>query len=272
MLAPYAELHCASNFSFLRGASHPEELVDRAQALGYSALALTDECSLAGVVRAHLRASSVGLPLVIGAEFSLAEILASPAGTTAPFRLVLLATSRDGYGNLSELISTARMRTEKGRYQLLDDDLRNGLDDCLALLVPPATVAVSSPEAFYAAARWLRERFDEHGRIGVGLHARGHDGALLAAARAAGRHSGLRLVATGDVHAHLRSRKPLQDTLTAIRLGMPVSELGHALAPNAEQHLRSRLRLAQLYPNDLLEETLALAGRCHFSLTSLRYE
>ena len=106
MPAPYAELHCVSNFSFLRGASHPEELVERAQALGYSALAITDECSLAGVVRAHLQARGSAIALLVGAEFSLRDLL--PELPEA--RLVLLATDRHGYGNLSELISTARMR------------------------------------------------------------------------------------------------------------------------------------------------------------------
>jgi len=279
MLPPYAELHCVSNFSFLRGASHPEELVERAQALDYSALAITDECSLAGVVRAHLQARGGRLALIVGAEFSLHELLPSPdPGLPSPdpglpgFRLVLLATDRDGYGNLSELISAARMRAPKGRYRLVDDDLRHGLAGCLALLVPPPAVAVSPPEAFVGAARWLRERFDDRARIGVALHARGHDAALLEAAREAGRRAGLRLVAAGDVHCHLRSRKPLQDTLTSIRLGTPVRRLGYALASNAEQHLRSRLRLAQLYPAALLEETVALAESCRFSLDSLRYE
>ncbi len=272
MPAPYAELHCVSNFSFLRGASHPEELVERAQALDYSALAITDECSLAGVVRAHLQARGAGMPLVVGAEFSLRDLLPAPPGAPGAFRLVLLATDRDGYGNLSELITAARMRAPKGRYRLLDTDLRHGLAGCLALLVPPPAVSVSPPEPFVEAARWLRERFDDRGRIGVALHARGHDAALLEASREAGRRAGLPLAAVGDVHCHLRSRKPLQDTLTAIRLGTPVRRLGYALASNAEQHLRSRLRLAQLHPARMLEETVALAERCRFSLDSLRYE
>jgi error-prone DNA polymerase len=278
MPAPYAELHCVSNFSFLRGASHPEELVERAHQLDYSALAITDECSLAGVVRAHLQARDTGLPLIVGSEFALPANLADVGGIfDAPcrlpgFRLVLLATDRNGYGNLSELISAARMRTPKGRYRLEATDLQHGLAGCLAVLVPPPAIVVSDTRPLDTMSRWLRERFDDRARIGIALHARGHDAALLDAAREAGRHSGLKLVAVGDVHCHLRSRKPLQDTLTAIRLGRPVGRLGHALASNAEQHLRSRLRLAQLYPSTMLEESVALAERCHFSLDSLRYE
>ncbi len=271
-LPHYAELHCVSNFSFLRGASHPEELVERAQALGYSALAITDECSLAGVVRAHLRAREKGLPLVVGAEFSLHDAFGDDA------RLVLLATTRDGYGNLSELITRARMRADKGRYRLLADDLAEGVDDCLALLVPSPAVAVDGPgtapaaERLLGQARFLRERFDGRCWLGVSLLVRGHDAALLEATRRIADAAGLPRTAVGDVLCHVRSRKALQDTLTAIRLNTPLKSLGYALASNAEQHLRSRLRLGRLYPRELLDETVAIAARCRFSLDELRYE
>ena len=127
MQPSYAELHCISNFSFLRGASHPDELVKRAQALGYHALALTDECSVAGTVRAHLAAREHAFKLIIGAEFVPAD---------APHRkLVLLAQNRNGYGNLCELISLVRGRAKKGAYELRTADLAAGIADCLALLV-----------------------------------------------------------------------------------------------------------------------------------------
>src|SRR5687768_12920030 len=125
-LPAYAELHCLSNFSFLRGASHPEELVERAETLGYSALAITDECSLAGVVRAHVAAKEHKFKLIIGTECRIAD---------GP-RVVLLATDRESYGNLSQLITTARRRSEKGSYRVAWDDFEAGLDGCLALLVP----------------------------------------------------------------------------------------------------------------------------------------
>ena len=278
MLSPYAELHCASNFTFLRGASHPEELVERAHALDYAALAVTDECSLAGVVRAHLRARELGLPLLVGAQFSLREAFGDDS------RLVLIAASRNGYGNLSELITRARMRADKGHYRLLADDLAEGIDDCLALLVPSPAIAVDpaagspapppdSPCArLLRHARFLRERFDGRCWLGVPLLVRGHDAALLERTRGVAAATGLPRVAVGDVLYHLRSRKTLQDTLTAIRLNTPLAALGYALAPNAEQHLRSRLRLARLYPPALLEETLEVAARCRFSLDELRYE
>ena len=113
MLPAYAELHCLSNFSFLRGASHPEELVERAQALGYAALAITDECSFSGVVRAHLAAKDAGLPLVIGSEVTLDDGV----------KLVLLATDRASYGNLAQLITRGRRNAVKGRYALSRDDV-----------------------------------------------------------------------------------------------------------------------------------------------------
>ena len=128
MLPPYAELHCLSNFSFLRGASHPEELVERAQALGYAALAITDECSVAGVVRAHLAARDAGLPLVIGSEFTLADGL----------QLVLYATDRATYGDLAQLITRGRRNAVKGTYSLTRDDVAAVAPRCLALWVPPA--------------------------------------------------------------------------------------------------------------------------------------
>ena len=137
MLPSYAELHCLSNFTFLRGASHPEELVERAAVLGYGALAITDECSVAGVVRAHLAAKDCGLKLLIGTEISLAD---------GP-RLVLLATDREGYGNLSELISLGRRRAGKGAYLLSRSDLDEGLPGCLAILIPSFENWIETPIA-----------------------------------------------------------------------------------------------------------------------------
>ncbi len=284
---PYAELHCVSNFSFLRGASHAEELVARALRQGYAALAITDECSLAGVVRAHLAAREAGLPLIIGAEFSLQAVFGLPSPPahgrpeTGPPRLVLLARTREGYGHLAELITRARLRAPKGEYRLLDSDLEGGVPGCSALLVPSPPVALvdidqpapgTGGRSLLQQAHWLRERFGAHAWLAAELLLRGHDGALLERLRQAGERTGLRLVAAGDVHFHVRSRKRLQDTLTAIRLGQPLASLGTAMAPNAEQHLRSRLRLAQIYPPALLEETLEVAAGCGFSLDELRYE
>ena len=255
LLPAYAELHCLSNFTFLRGASHPEELVKRAAALGYSALAVTDECSLAGAVRAHVAAKDVGLPLIIGSEIQLQD---------GP-KLVLLATDREGYGNLSGLITRVRRRSKKGSYSFGWSDLDDALPGCLVLFVPGG-------ERKAEHARMLAERFASRAWIAVELLCGPNDRARLAELRKLGKTSGLPLVAAGDAHMHLRSRRPLQDTLTAIRLRTPVQACGHALHPNAERHLRLRMRLAQIYPPELLSETALIAGRCGFSLDELRYE
>jgi error-prone DNA polymerase len=253
-LPQYAELHCLTNFSFLRGASHPEELVGRAQALGYAALAVTDECSLAGVVRAHVAAKAAGLKLLIGTEFRLAD----------GAKLVLLATNRSGYGNLSELITRGRRSAAKGSYRLTRADLDTGIDDCLALLLPQSEDLECAP--------WLAQAFPHRAWIAAELHCGPDDRAQLARLRRLSEAAGLPLVAAGDAHMHVRSRRSLQDVLTAVRLGAPVAGCGQALFPNGERHLRSRVRLAQLYPHELLAETLRIADRCRFSLDELRYE
>jgi error-prone DNA polymerase len=273
-LPPYAELHCRSNFSFLTGASHPEELIERAAALGYSALAITDECSLAGVVRAHVEAQAQKLHLVIGSEIRLTL----PSSGAAYARLVLLAQTRRGYGNLSHWITVARRRAEKGTYLAHPGDVEGkvpnaptlaGLPECLALLVPSAT---QSFEEIFAHAMWLKTWFQERAAIALELlHRPGDDELVERVVRVAGLVS-LPIVAAGDVLMHLRSRKPLQDTLTATRIAKPVAECGLALESNAEQHLRSRGRLAALYEAEWLHNTLRLAGQCRFSLGELRYE
>src|SRR5574343_110781 len=262
VLPDYAELHCLSNFSFLRGASHPDELVEQAVAQGYTALALTDECSLAGVVRAHQAAKKAGLRLLIGSELTTADGL----------KLVFLARNREGYGNLSALITLARRRAEKGAYTLQRHDLSalspNGaVPDCLVLWVPGEIVDTSA-----AAGLWLAERFPGRVWIAGELHAGPDDAGRIAELTALAAACQLPIVAAGDVHMHAKARRPVQDVLTALRLKTTVFEAGFALFPNGERHLRSRLRLSRLYPPDWLAETLVIAAQCRFSIDELRYE
>ena len=291
-LPRYAELHCLSNFSFLKGASHPEELAAKAIELGYAALALTDECSLAGVVRAHGETKESGLKLIIGSSFVLDDGL----------QLVLLAIDRNGYGNLSELITLARMRCEKGAYRLTRADLDGrpqpadaiplsagtidhlaGMPDCLALWLPARDADDAGLEA---DARWFATTFADRlpppqpdpsfvprrAWIMVERTHRMDDPLVLTRLASLADRTGLRCVATGNVHMHVRSRKPLQDTLTAIRLNRPIADCGDALAPNAERHLRTRSRLSRLFDEGLLEETVVIADQCRFSLAQLKYE
>ena len=268
VLPAYAELHCLSNYSFLRGASSPDDLVRRAAVLSYSGLAITDECSFSGVVRAHVAAKAVGLPLIIGTEIRL----------TDDTRLVLLATDRDSYGNLSELITKARRRASKGRYILSREDLDaaylKALPGCLGLLIPalPPKNNDADDDIDIEAACWLAAHFPARAWIAAELLCGPDDKERLARLRVIAAASGLPLTAAGDVHMHVRSRRRLQDTLTALRVGKPIRECGHDLYPNAERHLRQRVRLANLYPPELLAESVRIAGRCRFSLDSLRYE
>jgi error-prone DNA polymerase len=230
--------------------------------LGYAALALTDECSLAGVVRVHqaFRALEKSPRLLIGSEMSTVDGL----------KLVFLAQNREGYGNLSALITLARRRAEKGAYSLQRHDFNavspsGAVPDCLVLWVPGAVLSIED-------GRWLAGCFPGRLWIAVELHAGPDDAARLAELRALGAACGLPLVAAGDVHMHVRARRPVQDVLTALRLKTSVFEAGHALFANGERHLRSRLRLARLYPPELLAETLRIAEKCTFSLDELRYE
>ena len=278
MLPGYAELHCRSNYSFGRGASHPEELAGRAQALGYAALAITDECSLSGVVRAHTEARRLGLPLIVGAEMALQR---SETEADGP-RLVLLAMSRRGYGNLAQWITVARRRAPKGQYRALMADVQGkvpntptlaGLPDCLALLLAPAVLGAEQPfETLFAQAVWLRTWFGDRAAIALPLLHQAHDGVLLEIVQRVAALTELPIVAVGSVLMHARSRKPLQDMLSATRLKRALADCGFALEPNAEAHLRPRARLAALYRPEWLEATLQCAGRCHFSLDELRYE
>ncbi|RKP57535.1 error-prone DNA polymerase [Pararobbsia silviterrae] len=269
----YAELHCLSNYSFLRGASHPHELVERAAQLGYTALALTDECSFAGIVRAHLAAREHGIALLIGSELRLVDAAGRSACT-----LVALATNRNGYGNLSELITCARTRTEKGRYWLECGDLTAppdayahlaGLPDCVLMLVPSPE---DSADDVLARARWLAGW--AAGRCWLAFEAAqsGDDAMRLQTLRTISTLSGVPLVAAGGVLMHAGARKRLQDTLTAIRLNTPLSACGFALEANAQRHLRPLDQLAELYPPDLLAATQTIAACCRFSLDTLRYE
>ncbi len=275
-LPDYVELHAVSNFSFLRGASHAEELVQRALALGYGGLAITDECSLAGVVRAHLalreaqqakQAGAEAFKLLIGSAFQVFE----DAQDETPFRLIVLACHRWGYGLLSEFITRLRRATDgKGHARLERSQIRQGaLGDCVLLMVPNRHAPADVIEA---QARWLKQHFAGRCWLALELHNQLDDAVWLRTLRDVSKACRVPLVASGDVHMHARSRKPLQDVLTAIRIGKPLPECGLELERHAERHLRSRVQLAQRYPADTLAATLDVAARCDFSLAELRYE
>ena len=264
----YAELHCISNFTFLRGASHPAELVRQAVHLGYTALALTDECSVAGAVRAHVAAVEHGLHLIIGSEFKL----------TDGQQLVLLARNRNGYRQLVQLITQGRRAAPKGHYQLSLSDIGEGrLSDCLALLPcdPNLTTKDDMKERYTLLTQHadsIKTLMPNCTWLALEQSTSGFDRQHLTALRSIGKQLSLPLVATGNVHMHSRSRQPLQDILTSIRLGTTVDDAGHHLFSNGERHLRSPVLLQRLYPRALLQQSVVISEQCSFSLTELRYQ
>ncbi len=287
----YAELHCKTNFSFLEGASHPEELVQRAAELGYTALAVTDRNSLAGVVRAHGAAKDVGQRLLIGAEITPVD--------AAP--VVLLATDRAAYGRLARLITRGRRNAPKGECQLTFDDVAAHADGLLAaVMVPPfegrrprtACRAVDrrrqgGEESSQggdgscgvhgndpSAIQRYRELFGARCSLLAELHLGPDDRGKLHRLMRLSRKVAVPLVATGGVRYHVAERRALHDVLTATRLGGTVHEVRGNLPPNVEHHLRTIDQLQTLFAlaPQALRRTIWIAEQCMFSLDELRYE
>ena len=282
----YAELHCLSNFSFLRGASHPGELVQRAVELGYQALALTDECSVAGVVRAYEAAREQPLKLIIGSEFHLADE-----------RVVILAPDRRAYAQLCTLISHCRRKAEKGSYhiQWSDFDSSDGqnLDHCLLLYSPapkltalgsapalspesalisePALISESKPET-RNRLKWLAKQFPQRCWLLIERLLTADDEHHYQQCVALASELKQPAVCANNVHMHHPRRQKLQDLLTAIRHRTTIKNCGFKLAANGERHLRSINKISTLYDQALIDETLRIANLCHFCLSELRYE
>jgi error-prone DNA polymerase len=251
----YAELLCCSNFTFQRGASHARELVHRAKDLGYTAIAITDECTLAGIVRAYEAAGEADIKLLIGSHFRFAE----------GDRVVLLAPTQIAYSQLCELITRARRRSVKGSYDLGRLDFDSTIGDTLGVWIPGPSI--TSEHAGWFASLNLAGRY-----IGYTHDLAQDSDRRLDALSQVARDVALPLVAVGDVYYHVRERRRLHDVLTAIRLKTTVDKIGRRGLPNGERHLRPLVTLRKLYPADLLEKTLEIADRCTFSLKQLHYE
>ena len=262
-LPAYAELHCLSDFSFLRGASSAEDLFARARQCGYAALAITDECSLAGIVRALEAARATGVKLVVGSEFTL----------VCGLKCVLLVETAAGYTRLCELITTARRAAPKGTYRLARQDVERVLGGgdpeaggLFALWLP-----ARAPDE--GQGRWLREVFGARAHLAVELHREQDDAARLHELLGLAGRLSMAAVATGDVHMNVRRQRVLQDTMTAIRHGLPLAACGGHLFRNGERHLRTRRALGNIHPPALLESAVRLAERCTFDIgTDLRYD
>lgn len=260
----YAELHCKSNFSFLEGASHPEELIAQAKYLGYSACAITDECSLAGVVKAHMAAKKYGIHLIIGSEFLLSN----------GERVVVISPTRAAYAELSGFISLARRRAQKGRYEAHFDDLRFRLQHCFIIWLADFSLlrdtAIEQAKHTYAQA--FSRAFKKRLFIGVSHQYRGAEKTRYAFWQQLSEHFHIPLLACGSVLMHSVERKPLLDVLCALRLKSTVQQLGTQLQSNAHAHLKPLDEIEALYPEHVIRQSVELARQCKFSLDELKYQ
>ncbi len=257
----YAELHCVSNFSFLRGASRPEELVDTAASLGYSALAITDECSMAGIVRAYGRAREIGFKLIVGSEFALDD----------GFKLVALARNGVAYSRLCRLITQARRAAEKGEYEITEALIDNaGLDTCCLLLVPPYHPDLHQ-EIIDQRISWFKQ-LSPHAFLALELHYGAYDQKHTHWLINTADRFNLAVVAAGDVHMHRRQRRALQDVLTCIRHNCTLDTAGRRLFPNGEHYMRDARALCSIYPEQAIQNSADVAAMCDFNLGDLNYQ
>ena len=261
---PYSQLFAFSNFSFLRGASHPQELVSQAHTLNYAAIAITDECSLAGIVKAYttfkqLEASS--LKLIIGSYFELSNSI----------QLVVLAPNRQAYSELSGFITLARRRSDKGKYAAHMDDLRFRLQSCLLIWLAQVNISENT-ELIASTAKKLSKEFKHRLWIGINRQLAGGEFSQCRFWETIATQHNIPLVACPNVLMHKPERKPLQDILTAIHENTSVDKLGTRLQVNGEAYLKSLNDIAELYPPEQIKETHIIAEQCMFNMDELRYQ
>ena len=261
----FAQLQSQSHFSFLQGASSPQELVCEAHRLGYHAIAITDECSLAGIVKAHCEAQQLNMQLIVGSQFQVDDGQDS-------CHLVLLASCRQAYSEISLLISKARRRSNKGEYQVNFMDLQFGTRHCLAIWLPQTAQNKEHSDYQKQQLQQLKRYFKQRLWLGVDLLRNGLDDQHYQYCYQLAQQCDVSMVACPSVVMHQRQRQPLQDTVTAIRHNCTLAELGQRRLSNSESFLRPLDNLEYLYPEELLLETLQLAELCRFSLTELRHD
>ena len=263
-LIPYAELAVTSNFTFLTGASHPDELVDQAAALGYRAIALTDTNSLAGIVRAHVAAKEAGIPFVVGARLRFVE----PAGLS----LFVYPTDRPSYGRLCRLLTTGKRRAPKGECHLWLDDLDELAEGLLAVAWFASPTDADTPDIIHRLAKLFdNDRFS----LALARLYTPNDPPYQEAAIDLARQIGIPLAAVNDVHYHIPQRRALHDVLACVRHGCTLDEAGFRLFPNAERYLKPPEEIARLFTRhpDAVARTEEIARRASgFSLDQLRYE
>ena len=267
----FAELHCKSHYSFLTGASSPEELVHQASSLGYSALAITDECSYAGIVKAYKASKDLSIKIIIGSEFLLSNENDGEKNPT-PIKLVLLAPDRIAYAEISALITKGRRRSEKGSYDLSIKDLQFGLQHCLAIYVPEHHLSFTSPKQVFSQAKQLKKIFEQRLWLGIECFFQASDQQHYLLCEKTAKQLQINMLACNDVHMHNQQCKPLHDTLNAIRLNTSVQALGFNRHGNAEKYLKPLSILQHQYPEALIEESLKVAQLCEFCMRELRYD
>jgi error-prone DNA polymerase len=260
----YAELQATSNFSFLRGASHPDELVQKAARLGLEAIAITDRNSLAGIVRAHQAAKECGIRLVVGVRLDLRDGMS----------LLAFPENRAAYGRLTTLLTLGKRRAPKGECHLdYPDVVAHGAGLVVALLPPDYTDRVSLAR-HRERARRVAADFPGRAYLAAQHLYRGDDARRIARLARIAETTGLKLLATGDALYHLPERRPLQDVVTCIREHCTIREAGFRLAANAERHLKPADEMARLFRGHeaALQASVEIAERCRFSLDELQYE
>jgi error-prone DNA polymerase len=255
-------LWCKSNFSFLEGASHPDELVEEARRHGLSSIALTDRDGVYGIVRAHAKAREVGLHLIVGSEITVNDGSA----------IVLLAEDRAGYANLCRLITAGRRRSPKGESAVKWDEIFRHAAGLVALWGGERSLLVGEADPEKIAGE-MRDAFGDRLYAMLTRHRREDEVLQEARLRERAARYQLPMVAATEVLYHAPARRPLQDVLTAIRHGVPVSSAGRKLKPNAEHGLKSPSAFAALFSDDspAVTRTQEIADRCAFSLDEIRY-
>ena len=261
----YCELQITSNFSFLEGASHPEELIEQAARLGYNSVAVTDRNSLAGIVRAHMAAKKNGIRLIPACRLDLQD---GPS-------LLAYPTDKEAYGRLSTLLTVGNLRTEKGRCELYKNDVFQYAEGIIFIICPPEKLVVGFEleQSFIAFVQECQQRLQGCLNLGIKKLYRGDDAKLLFRINQLGEHLAIPLVVLGDVYYHVPERRELQDILTCIREKCTIHTAGFNLYPNAERYLKSITeveRLFRLYP-EAVEQSVKIANACRFSLDDLKY-
>ncbi|WET68262.1 error-prone DNA polymerase [Sphingobacterium sp.] len=261
----YCELQITSNFSFLEGASHPEELIEQAARLGYNSVAVTDRNSLAGIVRAHMAAKKAGIRLIPACRLDLQD---GPS-------LLAYPTDKEAYGRLSTLLTVGNLRTEKGKCELYKNDVFQYAEGIIFIICPPEKLVVGFEleQSFTAFVQECQQRLQGCLNLGIKKLYRGDDAKLLFRINQLGEHLAIPLVVLGDVYYHVPERRELQDILTCIREKCTIHTAGFNLHPNAERYLKSITeveRLFRLYP-EAVEQSVKIANACRFSLDDLKY-